>query len=71
VEWLAPNGQIYAEVPSARWLIGRMLNLAYRVRGIDYVTNLSPMHSPYHLYEFELKSFQRHGATDACGSKSG
>jgi SAM-dependent methyltransferase len=59
--WLSPNGLLLAGVPSARWLIGRLLNLSYRVRGMDYVTNLSPMHDPYHLYEFTLQSFERHG----------
>lgn len=58
--WLSPAGLIVAEVPSAKWLIGRLLNAANRVRGLDYVTNLSPMHSPYHLYEFTVDSFQRH-----------
>jgi SAM-dependent methyltransferase len=61
LSWLAPGGLIFAEVPSARWLMGRMLNLAYRVRGLDYVTNLSPMHDPYHLYEFTREAFARHG----------
>jgi len=42
-------------------LVARLLNLAYRVRGLDYVTNLSPMHPPYHLYEFTLESFVQHG----------
>jgi SAM-dependent methyltransferase len=59
--WLAPSGLIFVEVPSARWLIGRLLNIAYRAQGLDYVTNLSPMHPPYHLYEFTLESFVRHG----------
>ena len=26
--------------------------------GTNYVTNLNPMHVPYHLYEFDLKSFE-------------
>ena len=59
--WLAPGGLIHAEVPSSRWLLARLLNAAYRAQGLDYVTNLSPMHPPYHLYEFALGSFQRHG----------
>ncbi len=61
LEWLAPNGLIFVEVPSARWLLARLLNRAHRTRGLDYVTNLSPMHPPYHLYEFTLDSFSRHG----------
>lgn len=60
LEWLAPGGLILVDVPSARWLIGRLLNLAHRVLRQDYVTNLSPMHPPYHLYEFTLDSFKRH-----------
>jgi SAM-dependent methyltransferase len=61
VGWLAVGGLIHAEVPSAKWLLSRLLNLANRVRGLDYVTNLSPMHPPYHLYEFTLDSFIQHG----------
>jgi SAM-dependent methyltransferase len=61
VRWLTPGGLIHVEVPSANWLIARLLNLANRVRGFDYVTNLSPMHPPYHLYEFTLDSFLQHG----------
>lgn len=59
--WLKPGGIIQAEVPSSRHLISRMINLFYRLRGTNYVTNTSPMHSPFHLYEFGLKSFEAHG----------
>lgn len=59
--WLAPGGLILVDVPSASWLIGRLLNLVHRALRQDYVTNLSPMHSPFHLYEFTLDSFERHG----------
>ena len=58
--WLAPGGLIHVEVPSAKWLLARLLNFANRSRGTDYVTNLSPMHPPYHLYEFTLNSFEQH-----------
>lgn len=60
--WLTPGGLIHVEVPSARWLLARALNLFYRAQGLDYVTHLSPMHPPYHLYEFTLRSFTEHGA---------
>jgi SAM-dependent methyltransferase len=59
--WLAPGGLVFAEVPSARWLMARLLNAAYRLQGLDYVTNLSPMHDPFHLYEFTVEAFRRHG----------
>lgn len=59
--WLAPGGLLHIEVPSADWLTARLVNFAYRVQGLDYVANLSPMHVPYHLYEFTAESFRRHG----------
>lgn len=60
LRWLKPSGIIHIEVPSSNWLIGDFFNLYYRLIGTDYVGNLSPMHEPFHLYEFSLKSFQEH-----------
>jgi 2-polyprenyl-3-methyl-5-hydroxy-6-metoxy-1,4-benzoquinol methylase len=57
LRWLKPNGLIHVEVPSSDWLTGKLINLIYRLRGLDYVGNISPMHPPYHLYEFSLQSF--------------
>jgi len=59
--WLRPGGIIQLEVPSSRHLVPRLVNLYYRLRGTNYVTNISPMHSPFHLFEFGLKSFGEHG----------
>ena len=59
--WTAPAGLIHIEVPSARWLTSRLLRLAYQFQGLDYVPHLSPMHTPYHLYEFTLDAFTEHG----------
>ena len=61
LEWLKPGGIIQVEVPSSRWLISRLLNLYYRLRGTNFVTNLSPMHRPFHLFEFAPTSFECHG----------
>ena len=61
LKWLKPGGIIQAEVPSSKWLISRLANFYFRVRGTNYVTNLSPMHSPFHLFEFGLRSFELHG----------
>jgi ubiquinone/menaquinone biosynthesis C-methylase UbiE len=58
MKWLKPNGIIHIEVPSSDWLISKIINLYYKLNRTDYVTNLSPMHEPFHLYEFGLKSFQ-------------
>jgi SAM-dependent methyltransferase len=60
MSWLKPNGIIHIEVPSSRWLVSRLVNLIYRWRGTDHVANISPMHEPFHLYEFDLRSFNAH-----------
>jgi 2-polyprenyl-3-methyl-5-hydroxy-6-metoxy-1,4-benzoquinol methylase len=56
--WLKPNGILHIEVPSSGYLVNKLLNVYYKIRGTNYVTNISPMHSPFHLYEFGLKSFE-------------
>jgi len=61
LKWLKPDGIIQIEVPSSKHFVSRLINLFYRLTGTNYVTNLSPMHSPFHLYEFGLKSFQEAG----------
>lgn len=58
--WLKPNGLLFIEVPSADWLTNRIYNFIYKIKGKDYVGNLSPMHEPYHLYEFSKKAFEIH-----------
>jgi SAM-dependent methyltransferase len=66
---LRPGGLIHAEVPSSRWLTNRLNRAVYRLQGLDYTANLSPMHSPFHIYEFGLASFEswarKHGCTVA------
>jgi SAM-dependent methyltransferase len=57
IEWLKPNGLIHIEVPSSKYLVSAIFNRYYRLMGTNYVTNISPMHSPFHMYEFGLKSF--------------
>mgnify|MGYP002382273216 CR=1 FL=1 len=59
--WLKPSGVIHVEVPSSRWLVNKIANFYYRSIGTDYVANLSPMHIPFHLYEFSVDSFRQHG----------
>jgi SAM-dependent methyltransferase len=60
IPWLRPSGIIHIEVPSSSHLVGKIINTYFRLRGVNYVTNLSPMHPPYHLYEFGLNSFKEH-----------
>lgn len=57
--WLKPNGIIHIEVPSSDYTISKIFNFYYRLRGTNYVTNISPMHSPFHMYEFGLGSFTK------------
>lgn len=59
LDWLKPGGLLHIEVPSSDWLINKIVNAVYRLKGCDYVTNLSPMHEPFHLYEFSLNSFKK------------
>jgi len=61
LKWLKPNGIIHAEIPSSDHLISKIINTFFKAKGTNYVTNISPMHTPYHLHEFTLKSFQNHG----------
>lgn len=56
--WMKPGALIHIQVPNAAWLINRLANIYYQLRGSDYVANLSPMHPPYHLHEFSLQSFK-------------
>jgi len=60
LKWLKTSGLIHIEVPSSDWLISKLANLFFRITGTDYVTNISPMHKPFHLYEFTLRSFVEH-----------
>jgi 2-polyprenyl-3-methyl-5-hydroxy-6-metoxy-1,4-benzoquinol methylase len=60
LHWLRPNGLIYIEVPNSNWLMATFARYYYRLRGTDYVINLSPMHTPFHLHEFTHKCFEAH-----------
>jgi len=59
--WLKPGGIIQLEVPSSKHFIAKLFNFYYRLRGTNYVTHISPMHTPFHLYEFGIRSFERLG----------
>lgn len=66
VTWLRPGGVIHVEVPHADWLQSRGLNLFYRLSGQGFVTNTSPMHPPFHLYEFTLASIRAAASSLGC-----
>ena len=56
--WLNKDGIVHIEVPSSKHLLAKIINVYFRLIGTNYVTHLSPMHSPFHLYEFDLDSFK-------------
>lgn len=60
LHWLKPGGVIHAEVPNANHVVPRIINRYFRLRGTNYVTHISPMHAPFHLYEFTLRSFKKY-----------
>ncbi|MCF6296762.1 MAG: class I SAM-dependent methyltransferase [Flavobacteriaceae bacterium] len=66
LEWLKTGGLMHIEVPSSNWLTNKISNLFYRLQGLDYVSNISPMHTPYHLYEFSIKSFKEMAKNNDC-----
>jgi len=57
--WLKKGGVLFIGVPSAYSLNQELINLIYKIRGLDYVCNLSPMHPPFHIYEFTKRSFEK------------
>lgn len=64
MRWLKRGGLIHIEVPSSDWLTNKIFNFVYKLQGLDYVANISPMHDPFHLYEFGLNSFRLHAAAN-------
>lgn len=57
LKWVKPGGLVHIEVPSSKYLISRIFNFYFWLRGTNYVNNISPMHIPFHLYEFGIDSF--------------
>ena len=53
---LRSGGFIHFEVPNSRWLVAKIIDFFYRLKITHYTTHLSPLHSPFHLYEFDKKS---------------
>jgi len=60
LRWLKPGGLIHIEVPSSKYLIPKIFNFYFGLGDSNYVNNLSPMHRPFHLYEFAIESFKHH-----------
>ena len=61
MNYLKPGGIIHIEVPHSNWLIAKIINFFKKLTFQNNVTNLSPMHPPYHYFEFSKKSFEMNG----------
>lgn len=61
MKWLKKGGLIQIEVPSSNWFVSRLGNFYYKLFNTGFASNISPMHSPFHLYEFTNKTFEIHG----------
>lgn len=59
--WLKSNGVIHIEVPSSDHLIQKLIDIYYTLSFTNYTTHVSPMHNPFHIYEFTLNSFAKNG----------
>jgi SAM-dependent methyltransferase len=58
--WTTPGGLLHVEVPSSEWLMARLVDRVYRLQRRDLTCHLSPLHIPFHLFEFTPRSFERH-----------
>ncbi len=57
--WTKPGGIVEVAVPSANWLTAKLFNAYYKCTFKPFVTHLSPMHTPFHLFEFTKQSFEK------------
>lgn len=58
LRWTKKGGVIAIEVPNSDWLIAKLINKVYKIKGSDFVANISPMHEPFHIFEFTKKTFE-------------
>ena len=61
LKWIKPGGVILVSVPSADYLVTNIIDAYFKVIGTLYTSHISPMHEPFHLFEFTLKSFEENG----------
>ena len=55
---LHPGGALYVDVPNEDGLYFRIGNLYQKLRGRDWVVNLAPTFSPFHVFGFSPKSLR-------------
>lgn len=55
---LRPGGALYVDVPNERGLYFLMGNLYQKLRGRDWVVNIAPTFSPFHVFGFGPRSLR-------------
>ena len=55
---LRPGGALFVDVPNEAGLYFRVGNLYQRLRGRDWVVNLAPTFSPFHVFGFSPRSLR-------------
>ena len=55
---LRPGGALYVDVPNETGLYFRVGNLYQKLRGRDWVVNLAPTFSPFHVFGFSPRSLR-------------
>lgn len=58
LHWTKRGGIVAVEVPNSDWVVSKLVNLVYKMKCSEFVSNISPMHEPFHIYEFTKKSFE-------------
>jgi 2-polyprenyl-3-methyl-5-hydroxy-6-metoxy-1,4-benzoquinol methylase len=66
---LRPNGVVFIDVPNEQGLYFKIGNLYQKLRGRDWVVNLAPTFSPFHVFGFSPRALRamlsKHGLTPA------
>jgi len=55
---LRPGGAVFIDVPNEDGLYFKVGNLYHRLRGRDWVVNVAPTFSPYHVFGFSPRSLK-------------
>ena len=66
LKWLKPCGIIFAEIPNSGYFITKLMNFYNKLSWTNYTSHISPMHAPFHHFEFGVKSFENFCAKNEC-----
>jgi 2-polyprenyl-3-methyl-5-hydroxy-6-metoxy-1,4-benzoquinol methylase len=66
LKWLKPNGIIFAEIPNSGYFITKLMNIYNKLNGTNFTSHISPMHPPFHHFEFGTKSFESFCEKNDC-----